>query len=220
MEERIENRNVEPEQQNEPPGENTAEPMPENQPDALVGRAAKHQKKGTDFDGWKGWVRDIGIAIIVGIVVLQFFRPVVVQEYSMEPTLENADYLVLAKQAYLFANPQYGDIIVFHSKLVDAVGTEKNLIKRIVGLPGDSIRVEDGSVYRNGEKLEEDFTKEGHTAGSMNEIVVPSGAVFVMGDNRNHSRDSRDDAVGFVAEEEILGKVLLRVLPVKNFGIL
>ena len=138
----------------------------------------------------------------------------------MEPTLENADYLILAKQAYLFSEPQYDDIIVFHSKLVDPTGTEKNLIKRIIGLPGDSIKVEDGNVYRNGEKLEEGFTKEGHTAGSMNEIAVPAGAVFVMGDNRNHSRDSRDDAVGFVPEEEILGKVLFRVLPAKNFGLL
>ena len=92
------------------------------------------------------------------------------------------------------------------------------LIKRIIGLPGDKISVSDGVVYRNGEALVEDYTMEGFTTGEVAEMVVPEGEMFVMGDNRTVSLDSRSEEVGCVDMEEILGKAVFRLYPFDKIG--
>lgn len=171
-----------------------------------------------NWAGWKGWARDISIALIIGIIILQFIRPIIVQEHSMEPTLLENDYLFLSKQAYRFAEPKRGDIVVFHTDLKDDRGRDKYLIKRIIGLPGDTIGISDGIVYRNGSELKEDYTMDGLTAGDMEEVTVPEGHIFVMGDNRNRSMDSRDPSIGCVSTGEILGKVIFQVFPPSRFG--
>ncbi|MGI6752207.1 MAG: signal peptidase I [Anaerovoracaceae bacterium] len=171
-----------------------------------------------DWMGWKGWARDIGIALVIGIIVLQFIRPIIVQEHSMEPTLFENDYLFLSKQAYRFGTPEHGDIIVFHTDLKDGRGRDKFLIKRVIGLPDDTLSIRDGLVYRNGNVLNEPYTMDGFTAGDMDQIRVPDGCVFAMGDNRNRSMDSRDPSVGFIPMEEIFGKVVFQVFPPSRLG--
>ena len=167
----------------------------------------------------KEWIKDILIAIVVAFLVLQFIKPTIVQEHSMENTLKPNDYLFISKQSYrLFGDPQRGDIIVFHSVLTTADGAEKLLVKRIIALPGDTICITGGVVYVNGEPQDEPYTKDGYTNTEMEEVTVPEGQLFCMGDNRQNSRDSRDPLIGFVDEDDVLGKAVLRLFPFSKFG--
>lgn len=182
-----------------------AEPQPE-------------KKKGLSENA-KEWIKDILIAVVVAFLVLQFIKPTIVQEHSMENTLEPNDYLFISKQSYtLFGQPQRGDIIVFHSALTMSDGSEKLLVKRIIALPGDTIAITDGVVYINGEPQDEPYTKDGYTGTEMDEITIPEGKLFCMGDNRQNSRDSRDPLIGLVDEDEVLGKAVLRLFPFSRFG--
>lgn len=168
----------------------------------------------------RDWMKEIIIAVVIGLIIIQFIKPTIVQGHSMMPTLNERDYIFLSKQAYAFDEPQYGDIIVFHSDLKTAEGQEKMLIKRIVGLPGDVIRIQDGVVFRNEEALDESYTLEHYTSTIMSDITVPEGSLFVMGDNRQGSTDSRDSEVGCVAQTRLVGKAVLRLYPFNKIGFL
>ena len=180
--------------------------------------AQEEPKKGLSENA-KEWIKDILIAIVVAFLVLQFIKPTIVQEHSMENTLKPNDYLFISKQSYhLFGDPQRGDIIVFHSVLTTADGAEKLLVKRIIALAGDTISITGGVVYVNGEPQDEPYTKDGYTNTEMEEITIPEGKLFCMGDNRQNSRDSRDSLIGLVDEDEVLGKAVLRLFPFSRFG--
>ena len=179
---------------------------------------APEQKKGLSEDA-KEWIKDILIAIVVAFLVLQFIKPTIVQEHSMENTLVANDYLFISKQSYrLFGDPQRGDIIVFHSSLTTSDGSEKLLVKRIIAIPGDTISITGGVVYINGEPQDEPYTKDGYTNTEMDEVYVPEGKLFCMGDNRQNSRDSRDSAIGLVDEDDVLGKAVFRLFPFSRIG--
>ncbi len=140
-------------------------------------------------------------------------RMIEVHGSSMETTLANGDRLLLSSLPY---TPQYGDIVV-----VERGEGQEPLIKRVVGLAGDTIRVDQdsGAVYRNGELLSEPYITAATDPEAMDgPVTVPSGMVFVMGDNRakNHSLDSR--TFGCVSEEAIIGKVFFRLLPLEQVG--
>jgi len=181
----------------------------------------KRKKKRRSTDAGAGAIlllRDIIIAFVVIIVVLQFIKPTIVFETSMENTLHPQDYVFLAKQAYRFGEVEAGDIIVFQSTLDDDMGGKKSLIKRVIAVPGDTLEIKDGYVYRNGEQLYEPYTKDGTTQGDLDPIIVPEGMYFAMGDNRLHSKDSRDPEVGYVPFENIKGKVVFRLFPISDIG--
>ena len=179
---------------------------------------APEQKKGLSENA-KEWIKDILIAIVVAFLVLQFIKPTIVQEHSMENTLVANDYLFISKQSYrLFGDPQRGDIIVFHSSLTTSDGSEKLLVKRIIAIPGDTISITGGVVYINGEPQDEPYTKDGYTNTEMDEVYVPEGKLFCMGDNRQNSRDSRDSAIGLVDEDDVLGKAVFRLFPFSRIG--
>jgi signal peptidase I len=164
------------------------------------------------------WARDVLIALVVALLIMQFIKPTIVRQTSMENTLHPDDYLFLSKQAYRFGEVHHGDIVVFHSGLESADGTTKNLIKRVIALPGDTVEIKDGSVFLNGVKLAEPYTKDGYTEGEMSPVTVPEGNLFLMGDNRQNSTDSRMPEVGFVLENELIGKAVFRLFPIRNFG--
>lgn len=195
--------------------EQTAVPQePEQEPQA----PAPEKKKGLSENA-KEWIKDILIAIVVAFLVLQFIKPTIVQEHSMENTLVANDYLFISKQSYrLFGDPQRGDIIVFHSSLTTSDGSEKLLVKRIIAIPGDTISITGGVVYINGEPQDEPYTKDGYTNTEMDEVYVPEGKLFCMGDNRQNSRDSRDSAIGLVDEDDVLGKAVFRLFPFSRIG--
>jgi len=168
----------------------------------------------------KAWIKDIVIAVAIATVILQFIRPTIVKEFSMMDTLHENDYLIVSRQAYLFDKVTYGDIVVFNTSLETANGDKKRLIKRVIGLPGDTIEIRDGKVYRNEALLEEDYIFEQYTSGSVKPMVVPDGELFVMGDNRQNSADSRDERIGTVDEKMIYGQAVLRLYPFDKIGLL
>lgn len=144
-----------------------------------------------------------------------------VEGASMENTLHNGDNLIVDKLSYRFHDPERFDIIVFPFQFQD----NTYYIKRIIGLPGETVQImDDGSIYINGEKLEENYGMEvikPETIGRAAEpIELGDDEYFVMGDNRNNSSDSRTDMVGNIKRENIIGKAWLRIWPVSDLGVL
>lgn len=168
----------------------------------------------------KAWIKDILIAVAIAVLITQFIKPTIVKEHSMEPTLQENDYIFLSRQSYLVGSPSPGDIIVFHSQLTTETGKKKLLIKRIVGIGGDTITIEDGKVYRNGELLDESYILEQYTSQIVEDAIIPEGKLFVMGDNRQNSADSRFPEVGLIDEKDVLGKAVFRLFPFQKIGLL
>lgn len=146
----------------------------------------------------------------VFLILVFIFRIASVNGSSMEPTLHNGDWLVLTDYTENF---KFGDIVV-----ISPEGDEKyTLIKRVIGVGGDVIDIdfENGIVYRNGEKLEEDYIKEptrrSFSDGPTFPLTVPDGYLFVMGDNRNDSLDSRSGSIGLINTNRIIGKMVFRI---------
>jgi len=159
------------------------------------------------------------LAVVLGIVVLmQFFSARVVYERSMEDTIAPRDCVLLALKAYNNAGIVHGDIIMIETYLLNEDGRARDLIKRVIGLPGDTIEIIDGGVFRNGELLDEPYAKDEVTAGKIAPTLVPEGCMFVLGDNRRISIDSRDARVGLVEFDQIIGKVVFRLLPLSRSG--
>ncbi len=137
-----------------------------------------------------------------------------VEGSSMETSLQSGDQLVIEKASYRFVNPHRFDVIVF------PYSTNVSYIKRIIGLPGETVRIEDGIVYINGEPLQGDHGKEEiEDPGLASEdIVLGADEYFVLGDNRNASVDSRRSEVGIIQKSQIQGKAWLRFFPFSGFG--
>ena len=144
--------------------------------------------------------------IVVSILFSCFFRMVNVDGDSMLNTLHHGDRLLISGLAY---TPHYGDIVVIRRE------NDTPLIKRVIGLPGDVITIDDdiGVVYRNGEALDEPYTKDGFTPakGMPEQVIVQKGTIFVMGDNRGASLDSR--MLGCQKIENVVGRVFFRLAP-------
>lgn len=179
------------------------------------------------------WIEAIVFAVIIAFFIRGFiFEPVYVQGESMADTLNTSQRLIVYKLGYSFASPQHGDIVVlqiqegtlehmpflknfkFVRKVIPDLD-EVDYIKRVIGLPGDKIYTKDGFVYVNGNRLDEPYAK-GLTYRIDKPLEVPENKVFVLGDNRENSRDSRD--IGFVDFDKIKGKAVLRIWPLDVFG--
>jgi signal peptidase I len=147
-------------------------------------------------------------------------KPTIVKESSMEPTLYENNYLFVSKLSYMTKDhPNYGDIIIFESDLERSDGKGKKLlIKRVIGVEGDTITVTNGVVYRNGQALDEPYTLEGYTSGEIYDYKVPEDEVFVMGDNRSISLDSRE--LGSIHEDTIVGRAFVRLFPFSEIGLI
>ena len=155
------------------------------------------------------WVLSIAIAVVLALVIRNFvFTVVKVEGSSMVPTLQNNDRLIVWRLGYTPAN---GDIIVLHQK------GEHPFIKRIIATEGQTIDIDFDThqVYVDGVKLDEPYINQptSETGDVIFPVTVPENAVFVMGDNRNNSRDSRFQNVGMVAHEDIIGKAIFRFFP-------
>jgi signal peptidase I len=164
----------------------------------------------------KELIRDIIIVLLVAVCIIMLIKPIIVKKTSMEPTLYENDYLLISKQAYtIFGEPKRGDIVVFPHKVGDVT---ELYIKRVIGLPGEKVTIANGLVYIDGEPLSEPYTKDGVTSGDVKDYLVPAGKVYVLGDNREVSVDSRSEEVGCIPIDGITGKALIRVFPFGKFG--
>ncbi len=166
------------------------------------------------------FAKTIVIALIIALVITTFIKPTLVKGYSMYPTIEPNNYLIVNKIPYLAGEPSHGDIVVFKAHIYTEDGEAKDLIKRIIGIAGDVIEVKDDIVYRNGDPLEEAYVYGGVTPGQMKPTTVEDGYIFVMGDNRPNSLDSRDPSVGQIPVSDILGRVDLRLFPFNEIGMI
>ncbi|MFJ8528573.1 signal peptidase I [Bacillus sp. NPDC094106] len=151
----------------------------------------------------------MAVAVIVAIIFTSFIAPAKVIGHSMDTTLADGDYLFVNKFSYKMGEPNYKDIIVLKAKMLN----ERILIKRVIGLPGDEIEIKDNVVYRNGKQLDENYTKEKMKNNKDMKIKVEKDCLFVMGDNRNNSMDSRSPYVGCVPMDDVVGKVFVRLYP-------
>ncbi len=162
------------------------------------------------------WVRTLAIAALAAVALFVFvFRFVMVEGVSMEPTLQNGDQLIMLS---LFYTPENGDIVI----LSDKTGLDKPLVKRVIATGGQTVELDGGTVFVDGEPLTEPYVPEAWVdEGNLTyPLTVPEGSVFVMGDNRNHSTDSRSSSIGLVDEDEVLGKIIFRIFPLSRIGLI
>lgn len=158
----------------------------------------------------------IGALLIIAFCSYFFSMQLfLVEGASMAPTLHNGDRVFVDKLTYRLRRPQHGEIIVFRYP----AEPQRKYIKRIIGLPGDFIEIKDWTVYVNGQPLIEDYIY-GPTYDQFGPITVPQDAVFVLGDNRNESEDSRFPSVGFVLYEDIVGRARFTVHPLQRIQLL
>ncbi len=171
-----------------------------------------------------GFVSDLAKVIVVAVIAMLVFRffiaePFIVSGSSMDPTYHDNQYLVVNKLGYRLTEPQRGDVIVFRFPQ----NTKEYFIKRIIGLPNEKVRIDNGQVFifneqhPEGKVLDEPYlSKNNATFGDSKLVSLGSTEYYVLGDNRAQSSDSR--VWGILPEEDIVGKVLVRVFPPKNFG--
>ncbi len=168
----------------------------------------------------KEFIKDLIVALIIVGAITMVIKPTIVKESSMEPTLYENNYLFVNKLSYMTKDhPNYGDIIIFESDLERSDGKGKKLlIKRVIGVEGDTITITNGVVYRNGQALDEPYTLEGYTSGEVYDYEVPANEVFVMGDNRSISLDSRE--LGSIHEDTVVGRAFVRLFPFSEIGLI
>lgn len=165
------------------------------------------------------WLAMIAVVVAATYLVVTFVgQRTQVSGESMETTLSNGDHLIVDKISYRFRDPERYDIVVFPYRL------EENTyyIKRIIGLPGETVQIVDGYVYINGVQLDEHYgneimEKQGIAAEP---VTLGEDEYFVLGDNRNNSQDSRTASVGVIHRDEILGRAWVRIWPLSDFGVI
>lgn len=160
----------------------------------------------------KEWVISISAAILLALIIRTFIVELyVVDGPSMKPTLQHEERLVVNKFIYRVRDPHKGEVIIFRYPR----DPSRDFIKRVIATAGDTIEIKDGHVYVNDQLLREDYILE-KTRTEYAKATVPEGTIFVMGDNRNNSEDSRFPDVGFVPLDLVKGKAMLIFWPIEE----
>ncbi|MDY2637116.1 MAG: signal peptidase I [Phascolarctobacterium sp.] len=167
---------------------------------------------------WQDTASDWLVSIIVAVALAFCIRTFLVEPYmvegsSMYPTLKNHERLIVDKLSYFVTNPKRGEIVVFRFPKDES----RDFIKRVIAVGGDTIEMKDGQVFVNGQALKEDYIykndPKGKNISSYRKTIVPEGTIFVLGDNRNNSEDSRFADVGFVPHKLVKGRALVCFWP-------
>ncbi|CCQ92770.1 Signal peptidase I [[Clostridium] ultunense Esp] len=175
------------------------------------------------------WIKSIGIALILGFIITSFIGGTKVHGSSMNPTLNQGDILVMFNSKKI----SNGDIVIINTDLEITpqdleglnpiskwkVGNTKKLVKRVIATEGDNLVIEKGKVFLNGYELKEDYIKGNETFGDLRIEKIPEDKIFVMGDNRGNSFDSRSKELGLVDVDDVRGKAIIRIYPFLKFGI-
>ena len=165
------------------------------------------------------WLIYIVIVVILSLGIITFIgQRTKVSGHSMETTLSDGDNLIVDKISYRFRDPERFEIIVFPFQYEE----HTYYIKRIIGLPGETVQGIDGYVYINGEVLDENYGLEvmDDPGIAAEPITLGEDEYFVLGDNRNHSSDSRDPSVGVLHRDDIMGRAWIRIWPFDKFGVI
>ena len=181
---------------------------------------AKEKLEDEKVRGFMRWVFEIVVTLVLAAMVgIMLFQTVTMQESSMEPTIAVGDRFFINRVVYKFTSPKRGDLIVFRTNASDDAALH---IRRVIGLPGETIQISGGRILIDGEAYKEgkDFPMISNPGLASSSITLESGEYFVLGDNRNNSIDSRWSDVGNVSREDIVGKVVLRIYPFKSFGLI
>lgn len=161
------------------------------------------------------FLKSIVVAGIAAIFIIIFiFETVSVDGKSMKPTFESGDRLIIEKLSLRFATPKVNDIVVFKFP----ADTREKFIKRVVAVAGDKVKIENDRLYVNGVEKEEPYINENFMNDFFQETTIPQNTIFVLGDNRNYSKDSRSKDVGFVSNKLIVGKALFKIYPLNKIG--
>lgn len=217
----------------EAPPEHAKEPERRSIASSLGLGKAKHKPKDR---GTLAFLRELPGLILIAFLLALVIKTFVIQAFfipsrSMLPTLEVGDRVIVNKFVYDFGEPQRGDIIVFENPslvepdrnplaafwqwLIEGLGVSadpnKDFIKRVIGLPGDTVEVKNGRVFVNGERIPEPYTSDQRDPSDFPPATVEPDHVFVMGDNRPNSQDSRN--IGPIPYEKIVGKAFLLLWP-------
>jgi signal peptidase I len=152
-----------------------------------------------------------GLMVIAFLIVNSLFQASVVRDISMQPTLVDGQRIIISKIAYNFADPKRGDIIIVHPP----IDTRREFVKRLIGLPGDTIEIKNHILYVNNVSLDEPYIKA-DPEYDFGPCAIPENNYFLLGDNRNNSTDSHLNWT--VTREEIVGKAWLRIWPLDKWG--
>ena len=185
--------------------------VPQSAPDVRSDKTRMANRAATLF---AAWVRDLIISLAISAFIIVFlYQPVKVEGTSMMPSLDDQERIFINKFVYRIEPIQHGDIIVFRYPRDPA----KSFIKRVIGVAGDHVRIEEGRVYLNGKQLVEDYVPRAYDDDrSYPDVVVPPDSYFVLGDHRSLSNDSRD--FGPVDASYIYGKAVFGYWPVDKMG--
>ena len=173
---------------------------------------AKEKLEDEKVRGFMRWVFEVVVTLVLAAMVgIMLFQTVTMQESSMEPTIEVGDRFFINRVVYKFTSPKRGDLIVFRTNASDDAALH---IRRVIGLPGETVEIKDGKVYIDGSEtaLDDSFIPE-KMQGSFGPYTVPDNCYFMLGDNRNDSKDSRFWKNTFVRFDQIVGKAVVRYYP-------
>lgn len=153
------------------------------------------------------------IVVLTALSIRSFItEPISVDGASMVPTLYDAEDMLVEKVSYWFKEPMRGDIVICYYP-----GYTESCVKRVIGLPGETVSVQDGDIYIDGLQLDESAYWDGEIIGDVDPVTVGEREVYVVGDNRNGSKDSRNASVGCVPYAKVVGRVLAVVWPLKEY---
>ena len=164
------------------------------------------------------WVFEIIVTLVFAVLVaISAFQTVTLQESAMEPTYSVSEKFFVNRALYKVSSPKRGDVIVFKTSASDSAALH---IRRVIGLPGETVQVKDGKIYINGKVYEEIGAYQDMTDGGLanSAITLESEEYFVLGDNRNNSEDSRFSDIGNISKKYIVGKVWFTVSPKNKIG--
>jgi len=182
--------------------------VPENEQQ----RSRMKLKKDAKRSETRNWIISLVVAFTIALMLRLFvFEFISVSGPSMQPTLYSHEYVFMEKVTYWFEEPAYGDVVICKFP-----GSTATYVKRVIGVEGDVLEIKDGTLYINGQEDKTYFS--GYIDHTMPPTVVPDDSIFVMGDNRNQSMDSRYDTVGPLNNNMVLGKALFVIWPPKEIG--
>ena len=197
--------------------------MPEEQPPEAAVRQERTEAEDSENQGFlagvfnelRGWARDVLVAAVAAVLIVVFVvQPVKVEGTSMAPRLADQERIFVSKLSYRFSNIERGDIVVFWYPRNPA----KSFIKRVIGIPGETVEIKGGVVFVDGRRLEEPYLRPEYLDHDYHTSQVPEDQYFVLGDRRNSSNDSRN--WGCVPRRNIFGKAVFRYWPVSKAGMI